>query len=72
MASGLQKLTSNVDDDNLCKNFMKIQTGDEVFWKKFEETRNQERMRFTASWTWKVLVIMTNDYKHEQQIWNIM
>ena len=45
----LTKLTSNVDDDNLCKNFMKIQTGDEVFWKKFEETRNQERMRFTAS-----------------------
>ena len=30
MASGLQKLTSNVDDDNLCKNFIKIQTGDEV------------------------------------------
>ena len=85
MASSLDRLVSNLDDD-LCKNFREFYKEEEVFrlirqksvypyeymdgWKKFEETSLPPKDVFYNRLNMKD--ISDQDYEHAQQVWNIM
>ena len=85
MASSLDKLASNLDDDQ-CKNLREFYKEDEVFrlmrrksvypyeymdgWKKFEETSLPPKDAFYSKLNMKGII--DQDYEHAQQVWNIM
>ena len=85
MASSLDKLASDLDDDQ-CKNLREFYREEEVFrlmrpkgvyiyeyidgWKKFEETNLQPKDAFYCRFNMKG--ISDQDYEHAQQVWNIM
>ena len=85
MGSSLDKLASNLDDDQ-CKNLREFCKGEEVFllmrckdvypyeymdgWKKFEETSLSPKHAFYSRLNIKG--ISDQDYEHAQQVWNIM
>ena len=85
MASSLDKLTSNLDDDQ-CKNVREFYREEEVFrlmrhkgvylyeymdgWKKFEKTSLPSKDAFYSRLNMKG--ISNQDYEHAQQVWNIM
>ena len=85
MASSLDKLASNLDDDQ-CKNLREFYKEDEVFrlmrrksvypyeymdgWKKFEETSLPPKDAFYSRLSMKG--ISDQDYEHAQQVWNTM
>ena len=85
MASGLDKLAGNLDDDQ-CKHLKEFYKGEEVFkllwrkdvypyeymdsWKKFEETKIPPKNAFYIKLNMKS--ISDQDYEHAQQVWNIM
>ena len=85
MASSLDKLASNLDDDQ-CKNLREFYREEEVFrlmrrkglypyeymdgWKKFEETSLPTKDAFYSRLSMKG--ISDQDYEHVQQVWNIM
>ena len=85
MASSLDKLASNLDDDQ-CKNLREFYKGEDIFrlmrrkgvypykymdgWKKFEETSLPPKDAFYSRLNMKG--ISDQDYEHAQQVWNIM
>ena len=85
MASSLDKLASNLDDDP-CKHLREFYKEDEVFrlmrhkgvypykymdgWKKFEETSLPPKDAFYNRLNMKG--ISDRDYEHAQQVWNTM
>ena len=85
MASGLDKLASNLDDDQ-CKHLREFYKEEEVFrlmrrkgvypyeymdgWKKVEETSLPLKDVFYSRLNIKG--IGDQDYEHAQQVWNIM
>ena len=85
MASSLDKLASNLDDDQ-CKNLKEFYREEEVFrlmrrkglypyeymdgWKKFEETSLPPKDAFYSRLSMKG--ISDQDYEHAQQVWNTM
>ena len=85
MASSLDKLASNLDDDQ-CKNLREFYKEDEVFslmrrkgvypyeymdaWEKFEETSLQPKDAFYSRLNMKG--ISDQGYENTQQVWNIM
>ena len=82
MASSLDKLASNLDDDQ-CKNLREFYKEDEIFrlmrhkgvypceymecWKKFEETSLPLKDAFYSRFNMKA--ISDKDYEHVQQVW---
>ena len=85
MASSLDKLASNLDDDQ-CKNLREFYKGEDIFrlmrrkgvypykymngWKKFEETSLPPKDAFYSKLNMNG--ISDQDYEHVQQVWNIM
>ena len=85
MVSGLDKLTSNLDDDH-CKQLREFYKEEEVFrlmrrkdaypyeymndWEKFEETSLPSKDVFYSRLNIKG--INDQDYEHAQQVWNTM
>ena len=85
MASSLDKLASNLDDDQ-CKHLREFYKEEEVFrlmrrkvvypckyidgWKKFEETSLLPKDAFYSRLNMKG--ISDQDYEHAQQVWNTM
>ena len=83
MASGLDKVVSNLDDDQ-CKHLKEFYKGEEVFrlmrrkgkypyeymdsWKKFEQTSLPPKDAFFSRLNMKG--ISDQDYEHAQQVWN--
>ena len=83
MALGLDKLASNLDDDQ-CKHLREFYWGDKVFrpmkrtgvypfeymdtWKKFEETSLLPKDPFYSRLSMKG--ISDQDHEHAQQVWN--
>ena len=85
MASSLDKLVSNLDDDQ-CKHLREFYKEDEVFrlmrrkgvypyeykdaWEKFDETSLPPKDAFYSRLNMKC--ISNQDHEHVQQVWNIM
>ena len=85
MGSGLDKLASNLNDDQ-CKNLREFYKEEEVFrlmrrkgvypykymdgWKKFEEASLPPKYAFYSRLNMKG--ISDQGYEHAQQVWNIM
>ena len=85
MALGLDKLASNLDDDQ-CKHLREFYKEDEVFrlmrrkgvypydymdgWEKFEQTSLPPKDAFYSRFNMKGN--SDQDYEHAQQVWNII
>ena len=85
MALGLDKLASNLEDDQ-CKHIREFYKKEEVFrlmrrkgvypykytddWEKFEETSLPPKNAFYSMLNMKN--ISDQDHEHAQQVWNIM